>query len=120
MGTYINLGNAGFKSARKREYVDKSGLISMINNTLGSEWRFSCVTRARRFGKHLDVVLATEDYFHTIIKLSIIISLIIGDYCLSLRRGYNISLKRYTTDDDGKPVCNKGLCQGHSGRIVRS
>ena len=35
--------------------------------------------------------------------------LIIGDYCLSLRRGYNISLKRYTTDDDGKLVCNKGL-----------
>jgi len=26
MGTYINIGNAGFKSVRNGEYVDKSGL----------------------------------------------------------------------------------------------
>ena len=25
MGTYINIGNAGFQSARNSEYVDKSG-----------------------------------------------------------------------------------------------
>ena len=26
MGTFINIGNAGFQSARNGEYVDKSGL----------------------------------------------------------------------------------------------
>ncbi|MBQ9203566.1 MAG: AAA family ATPase [Prevotella sp.] len=53
MGTYINTGNAGFQSARNSEYVDKSGLISVVNSTLFSERRFSCVTRCRRFGKSM-------------------------------------------------------------------
>lgn len=53
MGTYINIGNAGFQSARNSEYVDKSGLIKVINSTLNSLQRFSCVTRCRRFGKSL-------------------------------------------------------------------
>ncbi|MBQ7495749.1 MAG: AAA family ATPase [Bacteroidaceae bacterium] len=53
MGTYINAGNAGFQSSRNSEYVDKSGLISIVNSTLFSERRFSCVTRSRRFGKSM-------------------------------------------------------------------
>ena len=53
MGTYINIGNAGFRSILKREYIDKSGLIPVVNDTLFSEWRFSCVTRCRRFGKSM-------------------------------------------------------------------
>ena len=53
MGTYINIGNAGFASARNGEYVDKSGLISVINSTLNSQRRYSCVTRSRRFGKSM-------------------------------------------------------------------
>ncbi len=35
MGRYLNLGNAGFQSIRRDLYVDKSGLISYINQTLG-------------------------------------------------------------------------------------
>ena len=53
MGTYINVGNAGFQSARNGEYVDKSGLIAVVNKTLNTEQRFSCVTRSRRFGKSM-------------------------------------------------------------------
>ena len=51
MGTYINLGNAGFQRVRNSEYVDKSGLISIVNGTLFTERSFSCVSRSRRFGK---------------------------------------------------------------------
>ncbi len=51
MGTYINIGNAGFQRVRNSEYVDKSGLISIINSTLFTERSFSCVSRSRRFGK---------------------------------------------------------------------
>ncbi len=51
MGAYINIGNAGFQSVRNSEYVDKSGLISIVNNSLFTERRFSCVSRSRRFGK---------------------------------------------------------------------
>ena len=53
MGVYINLGNADFQSARNSEYVDKSGLIAVINKTLNTELRFSCVSRCRRFGKSM-------------------------------------------------------------------
>ena len=51
MGIYINKGNEGFQSARNSEYVDKSGLITIVNSTLFTEQRFCCVTRSRRFGK---------------------------------------------------------------------
>ena len=53
MGIYINLGSTGFQSARNSEYVDKSELISVVNRTLFTEQRFSCVTRCRRFGKSM-------------------------------------------------------------------
>lgn len=53
MGIFINIGNAGFRSARNGEYIDKSELIAVVNSTLNSERRFSCVTRCRRFGKSM-------------------------------------------------------------------
>ena len=53
MGTYINLGNRGFRNIRNREYVDKSMLISAVNSTLFTEDLCSCVTRCRRFGKSM-------------------------------------------------------------------
>ena len=51
MGRYLNLGNAGFQSIRRDLYVDKSGLISYINQTLGTPNKLTCVSRPRRFGK---------------------------------------------------------------------
>ena len=43
----------GFREARNGEYIDKSGLITVVNGTLGTEYKFSCLTRARRFGKSM-------------------------------------------------------------------
>jgi hypothetical protein len=51
MGNYLNLGNDGFTSIRKGTYVDKTGLISFINSTLGTKQKLTCVSRPRRFGK---------------------------------------------------------------------
>lgn len=51
MGMYLNIGNAGFQSVRKGLYVDKTGLISFINHTLGTKDKLTCVSRPRRFGK---------------------------------------------------------------------
>lgn len=48
---YLNIGNAGFQSVRKGLYIDKSGLISFINSTLGTKDKLTCVSRPRRFGK---------------------------------------------------------------------
>lgn len=51
MSYYINPGNGAFEEIRKGEYIDKSGLISIVNKTIGTERRLSCVSRPRRFGK---------------------------------------------------------------------
>lgn len=51
MGMYLNLGNAGFTSIRKGLYVDKTGLISIVNASLGTADKLICVSRPRRFGK---------------------------------------------------------------------
>ena len=53
MGIYINRGNAEFRDIVNHEYVDKSSLIPLVNATLNSENRYSCVTRCRRFGKSM-------------------------------------------------------------------
>ena len=51
MGKYLNIGNAGFEAVRKGRYVDKTGMISFINSTLGTTDKLTCVSRPRRFGK---------------------------------------------------------------------
>ena len=51
MGFYINPGNGNFKEIRNDDYIDKSGLISVINQTIDRKNRLSCVSRPRRFGK---------------------------------------------------------------------
>ena len=65
MGTYINIGNAGFQRARNSEYVDKSMLISAVNKTLFTERQFSCVSRCRRFGKSMAARMLYAYYDHS-------------------------------------------------------
>jgi len=65
MGNYINIGNAGFQSSRNDEYVDKSGLISIVNGTLFTKRRFSCVSRCRRFGKSMAAEMLCAYYDHS-------------------------------------------------------
>ena len=65
MGTYINIGNSLFQSIRNSEYVDKSGLIAVVNGTLFTERRFSCVSRSRRFGKSMAAKMLCAYYDHS-------------------------------------------------------
>lgn len=54
MGSYLNPGGGMFKAClRSKIYVDKSGLIAKTNEVLGTEQRFVCVSRPRRFGKSM-------------------------------------------------------------------
>ena len=53
MGTYINKGNNAFRNIVRQEYVDKTSLIPLVNATIDTESRYSCVTRCRRFGKSM-------------------------------------------------------------------
>lgn len=51
MGNYVNPGNSGFSGIRNDLYVDKTGLIRLINQTIDTPRRLTCVSRPRRFGK---------------------------------------------------------------------
>ena len=51
MGTYLNPGNCGFAEMLKSDYVDKTGLIRVINSTIGTKQKLTCISRPRRFGK---------------------------------------------------------------------
>lgn len=51
MGNYINPGNSGFKRIINGDYVDKTGLIEIINARVDSPDGLVCVSRPRRFGK---------------------------------------------------------------------
>ena len=51
MGTYLNPGNEGFQEILQSEYVDKTGLIALVNETVGTRWKLTCISRPRRFGK---------------------------------------------------------------------
>lgn len=51
MGIYLNPGNNSFQEIRNDLYVDKSGLISLINRTINTPQKLTCISRPRRFGK---------------------------------------------------------------------
>ena len=80
MGTYINIGNEGYRRARNGEYVDKSGLIAIVNRTLFTELSFSCVTRCRRFGKSMAAKMLCAYYDHSVDSRSLFADLEIATH----------------------------------------
>ena len=52
MGIYLNPNNENFKRTLKRPiYVDKTMMISVINEFMASDNTYICISRPRRFGK---------------------------------------------------------------------
>ena len=63
MGIFVNPGNASFTEAlNSKIYVDKSGLISVINHRLKTKQKYICVSRPRRFGKSLNLGMLLSYY----------------------------------------------------------
>ncbi len=63
MGIFVNPGNASFKEAlNSKIYVDKSGLISVINQRIKTKQKYICVSRPRRFGKSLNLGMLAAYY----------------------------------------------------------
>ena len=62
MGKFLNKGNNGFRAVRNSEFVDKSRLIEIVNATLNTERQFTCVSRARRFGKSIGAEMLYSYY----------------------------------------------------------
>ena len=63
MGIYLNPGKEMFQeSILSKIYVDKTGLIAEMNDILGTEEKFVCVSRPRRFGKSMAAKMLVAYY----------------------------------------------------------
>lgn len=51
MGIYLNPGNSGFAGILNDRYIDKTGLIGLVNDSIETPRRLTCISRPRRFGK---------------------------------------------------------------------
>ena len=62
MGIYLNPGNSAFTEIVRSEYVDKTGLIGLINRNIGTNRNLTCINRPRRFGKSYAVKMLCAYY----------------------------------------------------------
>ncbi|MEE3447841.1 MAG: AAA family ATPase [Bacteroidales bacterium] len=51
MGSFLDYGNSDFRRIKNGNFVDKTGLISVLNEKIDTEQSFVCISRPRRFGK---------------------------------------------------------------------
>jgi len=51
MSRFLDYGNSDFKRIKNSNFVDKSGLINVLNDKIDTEKSFMCISRPRRFGK---------------------------------------------------------------------
>lgn len=65
MGMYLNPGNSGFEEIRNSRYVDKSGMISLVNRVIGTKQKLICISRPRRFGKSFAAQMLCAYYDRT-------------------------------------------------------
>lgn len=62
MGVHLNPGNEAFAEIINGDYVDKTGLIDVINSTLNKPSKLTCISRPRRFGKSFAASMLTAYY----------------------------------------------------------
>lgn len=95
MGNYLNPGNSGFTSIRNDTYVDKSGMISLINETIGTPRRLTCVSRPRRFGKSFAAKMLCAYYDRGCDSASLF-----ADLKISREPGYGDSYRKHLNQYD--------------------
>lgn len=66
MGTYLNPGNSGFARNLRTRYIDKTGLIHVVNNTIDTSMNLTCISRPRRFGKSYAAQMLCAYYDRTV------------------------------------------------------
>lgn len=62
MGIFINPGNIGFQRINGSDYVDKTMLIELVNQSIESDHFLTCVSRLRRSGKTYAARMLTAYY----------------------------------------------------------
>ena len=62
MGQFIDRENYGFRRVKNSDFVDKSGLLNILNRNIDTENGFMCISRPRRFGKSVAAEMAYAYY----------------------------------------------------------
>lgn len=62
MGNHLNPGNMAFEEILNGYYIDKSGLINMLNPVINTPNKLVCISRPRRFGKSFAAKMLTAYY----------------------------------------------------------
>ena len=62
MGAYLNPGNVGFAEISNSGYIDKTGMIEIINQRINTTNKLICVSRPRRFGKSYAALMLCAYY----------------------------------------------------------
>ena len=65
MGIYFNPGNSAFAITADSDYVDKTGMIAIINKRINKKHNLFCISRPRRFGKSYAAQMLCAYYDHT-------------------------------------------------------
>lgn len=90
MGTYLNPGNSGFAEILKTAYVDKTGLISLINSTIETKKKLTCISRPRRFGKSYAAQMLCAYYDKTCDSHALF-----ADYAIAGEKSYGNYINQY-------------------------
>lgn len=62
MSEYLNLGNRAFGEHVADRYVDKTGILALLNQSINSDFRYICMSRPRRFGKSFTAGMLSAYY----------------------------------------------------------
>ena len=90
MGTYLNPSNSAFARIVETDYVDKTGLISLINRTIGTTKNLTCISRPRRFGKSYAAQMLCSYYDKTYDSHTLF-----DNYCISKDVTYEKHINKY-------------------------
>lgn len=95
MGIYLNPGNSGFEEIRNSRYVDKSGMISLINRVIGTKQKLICISRPRRFGKSFAAQMLCAYYDRTCDS-----SVLFDDLMIAADEKFNVSYEQHLNKYD--------------------
>ena len=91
MGIYLNPGNEEFQKAlNSKIYVDKTMLISEMNQNLNTEHQNICVSRPRRFGKSMTANMLVAYYSKGCDSKSMF-----ADYKIAQDESFEANLNKY-------------------------
>ncbi len=90
MGTYLNPGNSGFREKLNTDYVDKTGLIGLINRTIETNNKLTCISRPRRFGKSYAAQMLCAYYDKTCDSHELF-----AKYCIAKDESYEKHINKY-------------------------